>query len=58
MYQVRMNNVRLIRERNRKIRQTVNAIDPVPYLCNQRSIRVIREQVDGIDGAVTEIMAR
>ena len=55
IYQSRMEKVRLIRERNHKIRHAVNAIN-TPYPANQQAIRVIREEVDRIDGAVTEIM--
>jgi hypothetical protein len=47
-----------IRDRNYKIRHAVDAITPVPYPGNQQSIRVIREEVDRIEGALTEIIAR
>lgn len=58
IYQSRMEKVRLIRERNHKIRHAVNALHTTPYPSNQQAIRVIREEVDRIDGAVTEIMTR
>jgi hypothetical protein len=61
IYQHRMETsarINLIRDRNYKIRHAVEAITPVPYLGNQQSIRVIREEVDRIEGALTEIIAR
>jgi hypothetical protein len=48
--------INLIRDRNDKIRHAVGAISPTPYLSNQQSIRVIREQVDRIEWALTEII--
>jgi hypothetical protein len=50
--------IKLIRDRNYKIRHAVEAITPVPYLTNQQAIRVIREEVDRIDWALKEIMPR
>jgi hypothetical protein len=58
IYQNRMEKIRLIQHRNYKIRHAVDAIAPVPHLGNQQAIRVIREEVDRIDGALTEIIAR
>jgi hypothetical protein len=61
IYQHRMETsarIKLIRDRNYKIRHAVEAITPVPYPVNQQSIRVIREEVDRIEGALTEIIAR
>jgi hypothetical protein len=61
IYQHRMETsarINLIRDRNYKIRHAVEAITPVPYPVNQQSIRVIREEVDRIEGALTEIIAR
>ena len=61
IYQHRMETsarINLIRDRNYKIRHAVEAITPVPYPRNQQSIRVIREEVDRIEGALTEIIAR
>ena len=50
--------IKLIRDRNYKIRHAVQAIAPLSYPTNQQAIRVIREEVDRIEGALTEIMAR
>ena len=47
--------IKLIRDRNYKIRHAVEAIRPVPYVSNQQAIRVIREQVDRIEWALNEI---
>ena len=47
--------ITLIRDRNYKIRHAVEAIIPVPFPGNQQAIRVIREEVDRIEGALTEI---
>lgn len=47
--------INLIRDRNYKIRHAVEAIIPVPFPGNQQSIRVIREEVDRIEGALIEI---
>jgi len=48
--------IRLIQERNYKIRHALGAISPIPYATNQQAIRVIREEVDRIDWALAEIM--
>jgi len=61
IYQYRMETsarIKLIRDRNYKIRHAVEAITPVPYLSNQQAIRVIREEVDRIEWALKEIMPR
>jgi hypothetical protein len=50
--------INLIRDRNRKIRHAVEAITPVPYPINQQAIRVIREEVDRIEWALTDVMPR
>jgi hypothetical protein len=50
--------IRLIRDRNYKIRHAVEAMTPVPYPSNQQAIRVIREEVDRIEWALTEIIPR
>jgi hypothetical protein len=47
--------IKLIRDRNYKIRHAVEAIKPVPYASNQQAIRVIREEVNRIECALTEI---
>jgi hypothetical protein len=48
--------IKLIRDRNYKIRHAVEAIIPVPLPGNQQSIRVIREEVNRIEGVLTEII--
>jgi hypothetical protein len=48
----------LIRDRNYKIRRAVEAINPVPHPSNQQAIRVIREEVDRIEWALTEVISR
>jgi hypothetical protein len=61
IYQYRMETsarINLIRDRNYKIRHAVEAITPVPYPRNQQAIRVIREEVDRIEGTLTEIISR
>jgi hypothetical protein len=61
IYQYRMKTfarLKLIRDRNYKIRHAVEAITPVPYPRNQQAIRVIREEVDRIEWALTEIAPR
>ncbi len=58
IYQYRMETsqrINFIRDRNYKIRHAVEAIKPVPYPSNQQAIRVIREEVDRIEWALTEI---
>ncbi len=61
IYQHRMETsarIKLIRDRNYKIRHAVEAIHPVPYVSNQQAIRVIREEVDRIEWALNEIAPR
>jgi hypothetical protein len=61
IYQYRMETsarINLIRDRNSRIRHAVEAIKPVPYPSNQQAIRVIREEVDRIEWALTEIISR
>jgi hypothetical protein len=58
IYQNRMARMILIRDRNYKIRHALEAITPVPYWSNQQAIRVIREEVDRIEWALTEIIPR
>jgi len=50
--------ISMIRDRNHKIRHAVQAIEPVSYPNNHQAIRVIREEVDRIEGTLTEIIAR
>ena len=61
IYQYRMKTaarINLIRDRNYKIRHAVEAITSVPYPSNQQAIRVIREEVDRIEWALTQIIPR
>jgi hypothetical protein len=50
--------VNFIRDRSYKIRRAVEAINPVPYPSHHQAIRVIREEVDRIESALTEIVPR
>ena len=50
--------INFIRDRNYKIRHAVEAINPVPYPSNKQANRVIREEVDRIEFALTEILPR
>jgi hypothetical protein len=50
--------IKFIRDRNHKIRHAVEAIKLVPYPTDHQAIRVIREEVDRIECALTEITAR
>jgi NADH:ubiquinone oxidoreductase subunit D len=50
--------IKLIRDRNYKIRHAAEAITPLSYPSNQQVIRVIREEVDRIEWALTDIMPR
>lgn len=45
-------------DRNYKIRHAVAAIPPVPYPAHQQAIRVIRDEVDRIEWALTDIQPR
>jgi hypothetical protein len=47
--------IKFIRDRNYKIRHAVEAIKLVPYPTDHQAIRVIREEVDRIKWALTEI---
>jgi len=47
--------ISLISDRNHKIRHAVDALVPAPYPANQQAIRVIREEVERIDGVLEEI---
>jgi Ni,Fe-hydrogenase III large subunit len=58
IYQNRMEasaRINLIWDRNHKIRHAVEAIPPVPYPAHQQAIRVIREEVDRIEWALTDM---
>jgi len=50
--------INLIWDRSNKIRNAVEAITPLPYPGNQQAIRVIREEVDRIEWALTDILPR
>ncbi len=50
--------INLIWDRNHKIRHAVEAITPPPYPGSQQAIRVIREEVDRIEWALTDIRPR
>ena len=50
--------ITLIRDRNFKIRRAVEAIKPVPHPSSQQAIRVIREEVDRIELALSEVISR
>ena len=59
VYQHRMETsarIKLIRDRNYKIRCAAQAIPPQPHPSYQQAIRVIREEVDRIEGALTGIL--
>ena len=47
--------IKFIRDRNYKIRHAVEAIKVVPYPADHQAIRVIREEVERIEWALTEI---
>jgi hypothetical protein len=50
--------INFIRSRNYKIRHAVEAIKLVPYPTDHQAIRVIREEVDRSEWALTEITPR
>lgn len=45
-------------DRNHKIRHALQAIAPVPHPAHQQAIRVIRDEVDGIEWELTDIVSR
>jgi hypothetical protein len=47
--------INFIRDRSQKIRHAAEAINPVLYPTNHQAIRVIREEVDRIEMALTQI---
>src|SRR5690349_4971794 len=47
--------IKFIRDRNYRIRHAVEAIKLVPHPTDHQAIRVIREEVDRIEWALTEI---
>jgi len=61
IYQHRMETsarINLIWDRNHKIRHAVDAIAPVPHPGHQQAIRVIRDEVDRIEWALSDIVTR
>jgi hypothetical protein len=48
--------IKLIRDRNCKIRDAAEAITPMSFPTNQQAIRVIREEVERIEWALTDII--
>ena len=50
--------IKFVRDRNYKIRQAVEEIKLVPYPTDHQALRVIREEVDRIEWALTEITPR
>jgi len=50
--------IKLIRDRNYKIRHAADAITTLSYPRNQQAIRVIREEVDRIEWALTGTIPR
>jgi hypothetical protein len=56
IYQYQMETsarIKMIRDRNYKIRHAAEAISPLSYPSNHQAIRVIREEVDRIEWALT-----
>lgn len=58
IYRYHMDRIELIRDRNHKIRRAAEAITPLSYPGHQQAIRVIREEVDRIEYALSDIMVR
>jgi hypothetical protein len=62
LYQHRQKTIaklHLIWDRNHQIRAALEAISPHPHSSrNQQSIRVIREELDRIEGALKEVLPR
>ncbi len=50
--------ISFISDRNHKIRHAVDALVPVPFPSNQQAIRVIREEVERINGVLEELQPR
>jgi len=50
--------IKFIRDRNYRIRHAVEAIKLIPFPTDHQAIRVIREEVDRIEWALTEIAAQ
>jgi hypothetical protein len=61
IYQHRMESlarINLACDRNHKIRHALQAIAPVPLPSHQQAIRVIRDEVDRIEWALTDVLPR
>ena len=61
IYQYRIETsarIKLVRDRNYRIRDAAEAIAPLSYPSNQQAIRVIREEVNRIEWALAEIAPR
>ncbi len=59
IYQYRMETsarIKLVRDRNIRIRDAAEAIAPLSYPSNQQAIRVIREEVNRIEWALADIV--
>lgn len=59
IYQYRIETsarMKLIRDRNYRIRHAAEAIAPLSYPSNQQAIRVIREEVNRIEWALADIV--
>ena len=59
IYQYRMETsarIKAIRDRNHKIRRAAEAFTPMPHPRYQQAVRVIREEVDRIEWALTDIL--
>lgn len=59
IYQRRLESsarINLIWDRNHKIRYAVEALPPVPFPAHQQAVRVIREEVDRIECALSDIL--
>ncbi len=50
--------INLIWDRNHKIRHAVEALTPVPHPSNHQAIRVIREELERIEGALADLRPR
>jgi hypothetical protein len=50
--------INFIRDRSYKIRHAAETIKPLPYPGNHQAIRVIREEVDRIELALTDVTLR
>jgi hypothetical protein len=50
--------INLVWDRNHKIRHALQSIEPVPLPSHQQAIRVIRDEVDRIEWALTDVLPR